>query len=431
MKNCKPTYLLLCLALLCAVSACTTVELCPEAEHPHVASILVDFDWHGYDTETDKDGNPVKLPSMNIVASRLLNTWRVHGIANPDTKEVINGISAPIITDQDGEESTNEEEGANEEEKGTHPFRLKGGEYKAFAINADERLAIDSLRCYLNNPAATVDTLFLHMEETPRDEISELQGLKLPDFNPTYRYIKNVGRIFYGMNPDIKIHTGQTETLFFDMQPVSQEVVVKFSIQKTGEHRSHITIDKVVAEISGLCGRINVSQAYLDTTNLYRMVFPGDAGLEEVVDGDITHYTTRFYTLGIVPSARKELLVGRGILQLAVQASVPKSLKAQTTDGQTGGADDEAPQEETEEEEETNSLFFYAAANPRQALIDAQLIEKREDKKSYLRYRKEPVVIELGSMLQINSEDIINATDDDTWHENEGEGGNSDVDIEM
>ena len=441
------TYLLYCCVWLCCTTACTTVELCPETEHPHVATIQVNYDWHGEDQ--NKEGFPTE---MNIVASRILNTWRAHGIADIASKTVRNGLSEPIITDKEDKEEGGVTEGEEEEgvtkgeentdnEEGTEtpptptpviPFRLKGGEYKAFTINSDAKLTIDSLQCYLTHPAARVDTLYLHMEEVSRNDITELQGLKLPDFNPTYRYIKNVGRLFYGLNTNIEIHTGQTETLFFDMQPVSQEVEVKFSIKKTGDHKDQIKIETVVAEMSGLCGRINISEANLDTTNLYRMVFPGNGvSLSEEVNGDISTYTTRFYTLGIVPSAKKELLVGRGILQIAVKASVPKSLKNQQVsllqeEGQEEGEGDK----EEEKEDELKSLFFYAAANPRDILLDAQLLEKRENKRTYLRYRKDPILIELGGMMEINSEDIINATDEDTWHEN-GEGGNGDVDIEM
>ena len=393
------TFLLPCLALLCTLQACTSVELCPETTHPHAATILIDFDWHGYDANKDDGYFPQE---MNIVAARNLNTLRVHGIANTLDGSIRNGMSDPIVTDSD-----------NPEEE--VPFRLKGGEYKAFAINATEGLELDSLHCYLTRPAATVDTLYLHMTETPRDQIEDLKNLKLPDFNPTYRYVQNAGRIFYGINTGISIQTGQEETIHFDMQPVTQEVKVKFSIKKTGDNKDRIEIEQVVAEMSGVCGRINIAEANLDTTNLYRMVFPfKDLQVEE--SEDVLTYSTSFYTLGIVPSVKKELLVGRGILQLAIRASVPKSLK--------GGADAGS--------EDKISLFFYAAANPRQTLVDAQMMEQRENKKTYLKYREEPVVIELGKVLEIDSGDILNATDEDTWHENEdGGGGNDNVDIEM
>ena len=71
MKHKVLTYLTL--SLLCGIFACTSVELCPETEHPHAATIQAQFNWGKYDNE--------KPGQMNIVASRILNTWRAHGIS--------------------------------------------------------------------------------------------------------------------------------------------------------------------------------------------------------------------------------------------------------------------------------------------------------------------------------------------------------------
>lgn len=397
MKKHALTYLYL--YLLCTIYACTSVELCPETEHPHVATIQTHFNWGDFENE--------KPDQMNIVASRILNTWRVHGISGTgeDINNVINGISAPILSD--------------EESEAPYPFRLKGGEYKTFAINTHDGLVIDSLECYLTHPEAKVDTLYLHMLETSRNDIEALKGLNLPDFNPTYRYIKNPGRIFYGINQNVTIQTGQTETLLFDMQPVSQKVQVKFSIKKTGTQKDQIKIEKVVAEMSGICGRLNISSAYLDTTRLYRMVFSFDESQVETNE-DVNTYSTTFYTLGIVPSPRDGLLVGQGILQIAVKASIPKPQDATPVGTRT----------ESEEEDDDNILkrFFYAAGNPRKVLLDAQMIERREDGKSYLRYQDKPVIIELGTLLEIDSQQIIEQEDENTWDDQDKD---DNIDIEM
>lgn len=383
MKHKVLTYLTL--SLLCGIFACTSVELCPETEHPHAATIQAQFNWGKYDNE--------KPGQMNIVASRILNTWRAHGISETgeEKNSVINGISAPIVSDETSDAPI--------------PFRLKGGEYKVFAINTHDRLVIDSLNCYLTHPEATVDTLYLHMLETSRDDIKELQGLNLPDFNPTYRYIKNPGRIFYGINKDVTIETGQPQVLHFDMQPVSQEIQVKFSVKKAGTLKNEINIEQVVAEISGVCGRLNIADAYLDTDRLYRMVFSFD-NLQIETNGDVSTYSTTFYTMGIVPSPKENLLVGQGILQIAVKASVPKPGDNKTL----------------------LKRFFYAAGNPRQTLVDAQLIEQRENGKSYLRYQEKPVVIEMGTMLEIDSQEIIDHKDENTWEDQDKD---DDIDIEI
>ena len=73
MKNKTLTYLVL--SLLCCMSACTSVDLCPEAEHPHITDMRVRLNWG----DISKDEIPAE---MHIVASRIINTWRTHGIVD-------------------------------------------------------------------------------------------------------------------------------------------------------------------------------------------------------------------------------------------------------------------------------------------------------------------------------------------------------------
>ena len=66
--------------VLCCLTACTTVDLCPETDHPHVATITAEFDWGG--EEADKPAR------MNLFAARKPNTWRINGVADTETGEV-------------------------------------------------------------------------------------------------------------------------------------------------------------------------------------------------------------------------------------------------------------------------------------------------------------------------------------------------------
>lgn len=73
MKNKTLTYL--ALSLLCCICACTSVDLCPEAGHPHITDMRVRLNWG----DISKDEIPAE---MHIVASRIINTWRTRGIIN-------------------------------------------------------------------------------------------------------------------------------------------------------------------------------------------------------------------------------------------------------------------------------------------------------------------------------------------------------------
>ena len=79
MKNKTLTYLVL--SLLCCMSACTSVDLCPEAEHPHITDMRVRLNWG----DISKDEIPAE---MHIVASRIINTWRTHGMQTPPYKRM-------------------------------------------------------------------------------------------------------------------------------------------------------------------------------------------------------------------------------------------------------------------------------------------------------------------------------------------------------
>lgn len=409
MKKRKPIYLLLCLLLLlCTALACTTVELCPEADHPHLATIRAEFDWSGNDAD--------KPERMNIVASRILNTWRTHGIADTKTGHVAPGLSAihekpsqeteeetPATEGQEkpqtreeegagGNDGTNDPEGEetpdapaeNPETTEKESFKLKGGEYNLFAINTYRGLSIDSLQCYLDHPEAMVDTLYLHMEETSRNDLPELKGIDMPDFNPKYKYIQNAGRIFYAATRGVTIRTGQTETLRFTPVPVSQSVTIKFRVRTVGE----VQVDSLIAEISGVCGRMNIADAYLDTANLYRIIFRPE--VEKKVE-DVITYKAVLHVLGIIPSPKESYLIGPGIIQVAVYASSGKRRR-----------------------------IYYAGANPRQNIIDAKMTEKREDGRTYLA-RTEPVTIELDGELKIDADQILNQKEDnfDIWFDSD------------
>ena len=64
MKNKTLTYL--ALSLLCCICACTSVDLCPEAGHPHITDMRVRLNWG----DISKDEIPAE---MHIVASRIIH----------------------------------------------------------------------------------------------------------------------------------------------------------------------------------------------------------------------------------------------------------------------------------------------------------------------------------------------------------------------
>ena len=267
MKNKTLTYLVL--SLLCCMSACTSVDLCPEAEHPHITDMRVRLNWG----DISKDEIPAE---MHIVASRIINTWRTHGIvdtsADPATD---NNITLQQSSSDSGTAVT-----------AASSFYLRGGEYNIFVINeqyadtpvqTDETkptpiISIDNLDNYIHDNRISVKDLYLQISSMGDEKPGIVEGNDLPDFNPDDEYLKEVkSPIFYAVQKNINIQTGQPTVMEFDMQRISQRINIIFNIRTEGNIKKE-DLSAPIIELSGTCGRFNISDACLDTTRLYRTV---------------------------------------------------------------------------------------------------------------------------------------------------------------
>ena len=287
--------------------ACTSVDLCYEDYHPHRSAISVRFNWGPYADDAPKE--------MNLIANRLYNTWRNHGIVVTESGECrqgliptdeVDNIKVPETKPADetpgsgntpgneqtpgsgntpGNEQTpgNENKPDNPEEKDPIiPFKVRAGEYNFMAINAYEGLVIDKLQRYLDEKSLSSDSLFFHLEETRREELKELNGLDMPDFNPQYQYVHNPGRLFYGTLEGEQVNTGEEKVIEITPALISKEITIEFNVHTIGD----IEIENMLAEMSGICGRFNIMESYLDTTNLYRLLFlPKQIGVKDLPRG--------------------------------------------------------------------------------------------------------------------------------------------------
>ena len=383
MKNKTLTYLVL--SLLCCMSACTSVDLCPEAEHPHITDMRVRLNWG----DISKDEIPAE---MHIVASRIINTWRTHGIvdtsADPATD---NNITLQQSSSDSGTAVT-----------AASSFYLRGGEYNIFVINeqyadtpvqTDETkptpiISIDNLDNYIHDNRISVKDLYLQISSMGDEKPGIVEGNDLPDFNPDDEYLKEVkSPIFYAVQKNINIQTGQPTVMEFDMQRISQRIN-------------------------------NISDACLDTTRLYRTVHQVQPD-EFTQTGEGTYRcAVHFHTLGIIPSAAKGHLNGPGILQVALQVSTPQLDAAG------------APVLDADGNPVKNSRYIYGAINPYDELTAAQLIEVR-DGKTYLRYSKEDVNIEITTPLVIKADKIVPNDTGMGWQPHDPSNPDDDIIIEI
>ena len=413
MKNKTLTYLVL--SLLCCMSACTSVDLCPEAEHPHITDMRVRLNWG----DISKDEIPAE---MHIVASRIINTWRTHGIvdtsADPATD---NNITLQQSSSDSGTAVT-----------AASSFYLRGGEYNIFVINeqyadtpvqTDETkptpiISIDNLDNYIHDNRISVKDLYLQISSMGDEKPGIVEGNDLPDFNPDDEYLKEVkSPIFYAVQKNINIQTGQPTVMEFDMQRISQRINIIFNIRTEGNIKKE-DLSAPIIELSGTCGRFNISDACLDTTRLYRTVHQVQPD-EFTQTGEGTYRcAVHFHTLGIIPSAAKGHLNGPGILQVALQVSTPQLDAAG------------APVLDADGNPVKNSRYIYVAINPYDELTAAQLIEVR-DGKTYLRYSKEDVNIEITTPLVIKADKIVPNDTGMGWQPHDPSNPDDDIIIEI
>ena len=413
MKNKTLTYLVL--SLLCCMSACTSVDLCPEAEHPHITDMRVRLNWG----DISKDEIPAE---MHIVASRIINTWRTHGIvdtsADPATD---NNIPLQQSSSDSGTAVT-----------AASSFYLRGGEYNIFVINeqyaappvqTDETeptpiISIDNLDNYIHDNRISVKDLYLQISSMGDEKPGIVEGNDLPDFNPDDEYLKEVkSPIFYAVQKNINIQTGQPTVMEFDMQRISQRINIIFNIRTEGNIKKE-DLSAPIIELSGTCGRFNISDACLDTTRLYRTVHQVQPD-EFTQTGEGTYRcAVHFHTLGIIPSAAKGHLNGPGILQVALQVSTPQLDAAG------------APVLDADGNPVKNSRYIYGAINPYDELTAAQLIEVR-DGKTYLRYSKEDVNIEITTPLVIKADKIVPNDTGMGWQPHDPSNPDDDIIIEI
>lgn len=413
MKNKTLTYLVL--SLLCCMSACTSVDLCPEAGHPHITDMRVRLNWG----DISKDEIPAE---MHIVASRIINTWRTHGIvdtsADPATD---NNITLQQSSSDSGTAVT-----------AASSFYLRGGEYNIFVINeqyadtpvqTDETkptpiISIDNLDNYIHDNRISVKDLYLQISSMGDEKPGIVEGNDLPDFNPDDEYLKEVkSPIFYAVQKNINIQTGQPTVMEFDMQRISQRINIIFNIRTEGNIKKE-DLSAPIIELSGTCGRFNISDACLDTTRLYRTVHQVQPD-EFTQTGEGTYRcAVHFHTLGIIPSAAKGHLNGPGILQVALQVSTPQLDAAG------------APVLDADGNPVKNSRYIYGAINPYDELTAAQLIEVR-DGKTYLRYSKEDVNIEITTPLVIKADKIVPNDTGMGWQPHDPSNPDDDIIIEI
>lgn len=309
MRNRFSMWLLLTLLL---VTACSEVDLCTNATHPHSATVSFDFVW---------DDSNHRPDTMAIVAYRVVNNWKRMFSVNAETKKGFylnpqtaaasanntsgttsgantntetNTTTGNANTDSDdsssgGMDVTVEEEGSGSEEESTGSeqtktpgvdvetgtFSIRQGDYKFIAVSGDKDAQdLTEIYDFVNEKKGLRDICVNYYDFDKDDPRLQSRLTGWTDYNQYARYIQPaVSPIHYDTVSIVKVQEGEHVTCTFRPKSITQNIDVYFTIAKDITSAPFV-IDSVWAEISGVPRSVSVANGYLDITRTAKMMFP-------------------------------------------------------------------------------------------------------------------------------------------------------------
>lgn len=315
------------LAVLCVVLAlcgsCTTeADLCRAGGHPHRAAVSYEFGWNGAESVPD---------SMIVLAKRVINQRKCAMIVSaatgrgrfiygaPDDEDVADSLSSGIAEPADTS-------GASA--GGLREFSVPAGTYKFQTFNMDTaELVYDEVDSFLTDMSGTVLLQDIYAEYKSYDKSdSRLRGVMAnwQDYNPYARYIQpDIRPLFLDTTAVREVGYGHSVLCGFLPEPITQNIDIYFTVRKSQEEIP-FAVDSVVAEISGIPARINLSNGYLDITRTNKMMFRTEmtdaAGLPvaDTYGTDSVRCHAGIDVPCVVGNSRPDVSTGPGILQVVI-----------------------------------------------------------------------------------------------------------------
>lgn len=403
----------LAIIMACFCGACTDAELCYDIEHPHRANVKFTFNWEKYET------NASQIPdSMFIIADRVFNSWKCGLKVDPETGQgryLINGPNTNISN----EESAETEEGTEigdvaedtEASNQTSDFKLRTGTFKLITFNMDDtELDYSNVYTYMADEKNQIKLQDLYV--TYRSYSKKDPNLRKPtnywvDYNQYSEYIQTeMPAVHFDTLESLEILARQNMECRFNPQPLTQDIEVIFRIHK--KDGVPFVIDSVIAEMSGIPHKINLSNGYVDITKTYKMMFKlelededGNPIIEDNTERDLLTCRKHINVTGLVSSNSSEMTIGPGIMQVLIFA---------TATSNSNGT------------EITISKKIQGKINLCNTINKAELIELTEDGQ-HARRSKLRGVLEIADELKIDGKNIIETEGDnkiDRWTSCEG-----------
>lgn len=272
------------------LTACTDVSVCPDTEHPHSTDLTLTFEWDPRHTD--------RPDTMFVALYKIINTEHsVISIPMPDA-----GSGTPKAGD--GEDNTP-----------VLPYtrKIPGGEYTMLAFSKNSAtLDFINLDRFEQDKTVSLKEIKIRVKEAKASEIPELKEAGWIDLNPTTSYIINTGQLYTDIESKRNLLTGTATHVQFRPQPITQKIKINFRLIV----REGMTIQKIIAELSGVARQVELASRHIDRSSTHRMVFCPQVVTQQdsilTCEGEVN-------VLGLFPSENASFISGPGILHLAVK----------------------------------------------------------------------------------------------------------------
>ena len=338
-KVCRTVMTMLCMASL---FSCVKVDLCMESSHTHTGNIRIVYHWPDNISEEERPD------SMLALVNRIINTRRIGYVTSSESsvggRYRFGGVCDAVEVDPSSPDQ--------------QPLMVGAGEYQIFAFNNDVAdvdkngmnnvpdYRLDNLEEYANEANLTAvgmrDLGISYVGRSADDPRLDLYGKDWVDFNPYSKYIAtDIKPIYRAANQ----HNEATQEYTFSVedkglievplypQKITQDITFSFPIYTEYTKDGSLTVDSIIAEISGIPRKMMVYTGILAVDTTYKMLFKmgidkenaEEVALDVLEDGKLVKQTfvksecqQTISVMGLIANNSSDNYTGPGILQLCI-----------------------------------------------------------------------------------------------------------------
>ncbi len=268
-------------------AACTDVDICTSELHPHLATVEIDYNWNGV-TMND---------SMIVMPYRVVNEWSSVYMCTPDGRA--------------GHYIANRPDSVLKNEAGDELFTVKAGEMRFLTFNYNPGSSAYYYGNALSSEAIVtndVKLLYRSYEQSSSIIQQHYNASFIVEDTVITKFVLN-GDLFpavYSQYTNIVDIKSGANSIELAPENIFNNYEFNFDISARD-----VTVNKVLASLSGVPYCYNMTKQKPETNNLYNVVF-------NVSSNGASKYTGTATILGFLRSTGSIHYTGAGILQLAI-----------------------------------------------------------------------------------------------------------------